>query len=466
MRVFTKLDRAQAVVYATLVLTIVAPELASSRKLSGTVQLGPGQAKVVAKFCFDFNTACKDGQECTEPPGQADFEVFAARDLGGKLSKAGDPNVFISLLDDEYFSFPEVSQVWGEANCSDVRKSAKKSYPLGWAEVSSSKGSSIKSVVVEKVRPRWWYISFVSCSQHSLEMNYRITLANLLQGSSSQLSMDEIGVLSVCAVVFLTFAGLGALHANSAMRWAECRCGAPGGHFLVGASILLAILGELCWLSYFHQYKVTGECSEWTAVLARMFVVAAKTLLQILLMLLAHGQSVCSPGIAWVRQKEMVAGMVVFGCLGLILEVWGDREASGSPVEYIYDTRPGVALVALELMWLYAYCSRCWQTWVNETRRRPRHFYKHFASLLSLWFVSLPAVAGLASFLAPWVRFRITFMVNSAAHVAVVAALVYIFYPGVASELLEMKSRDHEAAHHKHELASFLSGDPEDDDFW
>eukprot|EP00434_Breviolum_minutum_P016041 symbB.v1.2.014139.t2/scaffold1026.1/size143273/5 len=126
---------------------------------------------------------------------------------------------------------------------------------------------------------------------------------------------------------------------------------------------------------------------------ARICTVTAKTSLQILLMFLARGDVICRPGIAWGRQREMLIGMMTFGLLGLVLEFWGDREASGSPwrggdseggqVELTEVWRfvgpffrPGVALIAMELLWFYAYVSRCYQTWSNETRLRPRQFYK------------------------------------------------------------------------------------------
>lgn len=452
----------------------VGPEPASSKLLSGSASLVPGQAKVVAKFCFDYNPMCKDGSTCAEPPGLADFHVFSARDLGSFVSSSGasfnggkkvsDPQISIALLDDEYFSYPEVSQVWGEANCSDIVKAAKKTYPLEWKRISSAKGLSVHSHVIEKVRPRWWYIALVSCSDHSLQMEYRMRLENLLQGSNSQLSMDEIGAVSISCFMALLFTGLVAAHGHSFLKWGQRRCGVPAGHSVLAASLVLGLFGDLCWLAFFMHYKASGETPSSFAFLARASVVAAKTLLQILLMLFASGECVCKHGIFWASQREMVGGMAAFGLLGFALEVWGDREAGSSTVEYMYDTRPGVALVALEMIWFYAYASRCWKTFSAETRQRPRIFYRQYASVLSLWFVSLPLVATLASILAPWVRFRITFAVSGLAHALAAGVLVYLFQPKIAEHLFELKAKDHEAVDDQAELGSLL-GCPQDDDF-
>eukprot|EP00434_Breviolum_minutum_P016040 symbB.v1.2.014139.t1/scaffold1026.1/size143273/5 len=205
---------------------------------------------------------------------------------------------------------------------------------------------------------------------------------------------------------------------------------------------------------------------------ARICTVTAKTSLQILLMFLARGDVICRPGIAWGRQREMLIGMMTFGLLGLVLEFWGDREASGSPwrggdseggqVELTEVWRfvgpffrPGVALIAMELLWFYAYVSRCYQTWSNETRLRPRQFYKRFALMLSLWFLTLPAVATLASMLAPWVRFRIVFAVNGFTHMLASAVMAYIYHIEVAPNLFEMKARQREVGH-SDEMQGFL----------
>lgn len=434
-------------------------DLASARKFSGRASLGPGQAKVVAKFCFDFNPSCHDGTHCADPPGKLSFQVSGARlaqTTGLVLHEVKPPpKLSVALLDDEYFSFPEVSQVWGEANCTDVTRAAKRAYPLDWHRIASEEGLSLDTAVVEKLRPRWWFVALVSCSSHSLEIGYRFQMQNPLQGDNAQLSMDEIGIVPVCFFAFFGFAALAVLHTKSVLEWSE-RNGAPSGARILQAAALFGTLGHLAWLEFFRQYRSSGEVPETLALVARSCIITGKTLLQILLMLLAQGDCVCTPGISWSRRREMIGGMAVFGFLGLWLELWGDREASGSPIEYMYDTRPGVALIAIEMMWLYAYASRCLQTWSNETRIRPRHFYKRFASVLSLWFLTLPGVALLASVPSPWVRFRIVFGAGSFAHACVTGILIYVYHPQVAPDLFELKAKDREVAETE-ELRGFLS---------
>ncbi|CAK9042063.1 unnamed protein product [Durusdinium trenchii] len=219
---------------ALLHLCLLAPPShVSARRIAGEVTLGPGQATVISKFCFDFNPQCHDHQACLEPPGELDLTVFSAHEAPRRrfrehLVEAREPKVTVALLDDEYFSFPEVSQVWGEANCSDVAKAAKKTFPLEWHRIASVAGQAMKTNVVEKIRPRWWYIALASCSDHALTLSFGVMTSNPLQGANAQLSMDEIGILPVCSMALLGFGSLCAIHLKLVASEMGGAC--SGGH--------------------------------------------------------------------------------------------------------------------------------------------------------------------------------------------------------------------------------------------
>ncbi|CAJ1387968.1 unnamed protein product [Effrenium voratum] len=116
---------------------------------------------------------------------------------------------------------------------------------------------------------------------------------------------------------------------------------------------------------------------------------------------------------------------------------WG-REVLADVVRR--DTDPAAALL---------------QAGTNRARSQILQFERRFASVLSLWFVTLPGVAALASVLAPWVRFRVVFAVSGLAHFCASGILVYIYHPSVAPDLFEMKAKHREAASNE-ELKGFL----------
>lgn len=426
---------------------------------------------MITKFCFDFNAACHSGA-CADAdhPGVMEFKLSAGArvDAGentrhGNTKEADDstaPGLYIALLDDEYFSYPEVSQVWGEANCTDVLRASKKSLHLDWKRVQTTAGQKITIPLVEKVRPRWWYIALVSCSGHAYELSYSAHLENRLRGWQSEFSMDTMGVFATTLCLTAVFSGLMFVQLKSLREWRSL--GSKGqtakvhpALMLLTYSTALSLGGTACWLVYYWLYMRSGEAFEKWATLARAGIVSAKTLMQIMLMLLAQGQCVCTPDIVWSEHQELVGGMVLFGVLSFCLELWGDTEFSSTTTEFVYDTRPGCALVAFDCLWLWTYSSRSLDTFRKETRPRPRRFYRLYGPLFGLWFAALPLLAGLARSVDSWVRFGVTFGVGGMVHAVALAALVHSFRPHVSEKLYELRRHEYEAINDE-ELDGFL----------
>jgi len=383
----------------------------------------------------------------------------------GEADDSQVPELYIALLDDEYFSYPEVSQVWGEANCKDVLKASKKSLHLDWSRIQSGSGEHITVPLVEKIRPRWWYVAFVSCSSHSYELAYSLHLENSLRGWQSEFSMDAMGVFTMTFCLNIIFGGLMFAQMRSLREWHGFghNSKTPKVHpalKMLSYSALLSLSGNVCWLVYYWYFMRSGDAPEYWAYLARLCIVSAKTVMQIMLMLLAQGQCVCSPDIIWADHSELVGGMVLFGCLSLGLELWGDTQFWTTTTEFVYDTRPGCVLVAFDVLWLWSFASKSYATFCKETGPRPRHFYRYYGPVFGLWFAALPLVAALARAVASWARFRVTFAASGLAHAMALAALVHSFRPCVACELYELRTQEYEALDSQ-ELEGFLG---EDDD--
>jgi hypothetical protein len=374
--------------------------------------------------------------------------------------------VHLALLDDEYFSFPEVSQVWTEANCTDILRAAKRSFKLDWHKVADKSGKAsgwtMETRVVEKIRPRWWYVAIASCANYSLDVSYRFHLENKMRGWQSELSVDHLGVFALTFLACVLFCGLLAAQVRTMNEWAlRSRASRwqrlhPALQMLT-ASAAFATAGEALWLVYYWNLTQLGEASEVWSLSGRALVIAAKVLMQILLMLLANGDCVCTPELDWSSRKELVLGQTLFGCLTFGLEVWGDSEHQSTSVEYIYDTRPGMVLVAFDALWLYMFASRSWQTMENEKRLKPRQFYRQYGPLFSLWFATLPMVALFATLIAAWVRYRIVLAMNNLAHAFALGALIYTFRPDVAEKLYELSAHEYSAVCGDEANASELS---------
>merc|ERR1712159_912109 len=148
-------------------------------------------------------------------------------------------------------------------------------------------------------------------------------------------------------------------------------------------------------------------------ILGHACLVIAQNGMSTLLMILAYGDCICSVNIRWGTHYEMILGMVVYACLQLPLELWGDSEFRNTSTEYIYDTRPGIILVAFNLLWTWMYVSRSLQTFKNETRIKAKLFYKRYSFVFLLWFAYIPLIALLARNLAAHVRGIYTHFLSS-----------------------------------------------------
>merc|ERR1712151_287325 len=163
----------------------------------------------------------------------------------------------------------------------------------------------------------------------------------------------------------------------------------------------------------------------------------------------------CTPHIMWNDHMELVGGMICFGCLSFVLELYGDSEFQNTTTEFIYDTRPGCVLVAFDIFWLWLYATRALRTSRGETRPKPRAFYARYGIIFGAWFAVLPLLAGLARVLAAWVRFSVTFAVSGIMHSIVLALLVHTFQPQIALELYELRAHECESALDEAELSKF-----------
>lgn len=410
---------------------LVGPSVA--RWVEGSVSLGPKQAKVVTKFCFDYNGACNPSCLAGQHPGEVSIIITAARHSSGE-----EPRVHLALLDDEYFSFPEVSQVWDELNCSDVLKASKRSFPVNWHEAERPGGSRVETMVVEKIRPRWWYVAFVSCTAEPLEIRYKAHFVNKLRGVNQELSIDEPGVM-VVFFLMLVFGAVAICQHQSVQRWREECLGAPEEALNVVSMITyLATVGTVGWFFYYWGASMNGQGATLWLLIGRGGVASAKTLLSTFLLMLAQGECVSTRGLAWGKHSEMVGGNIAFGMLSFFLELYGDSQFQSTTTEYIYDTRPGIALVAFDMFWLWVYASRALATFQLETRSRPRQFYRNVAPAFALWFASLPIIAFVATFIAPWYRLCVVFLVSSFVHATALAGLVWSLSPEVAPGLYDV----------------------------
>merc|ERR1712137_318875 len=101
--------------------------------------------------------------------------------------------------------------------------------------------------------------------------------------------------------------------------------------------------------------------------------------------------------------------------------------------------------VAFDLLWLWMFIRRSFQTYQQENRLQPRYFFTVYAPLFSVWFGSLPLIAAAARVLAPWVRYRITFLISGSAHALLLVVLVLSLRPKTAVKIYMLDAHRYKA---------------------
>lgn len=414
----------------------------------GDAVIEPSQAQIITKFCFDFHPDCSDRHCSGHVPGVLEFNV-TVRCTEQDCSPSSPPHLLIGMMDDEVFSFPGVAQKSSEITCIEVKRLSKSTHNIDWNLIREGGQHSGKINIVQKVRPRWWYVALASCSGQAVEISYTMHLTNPELGSLSEFSIDTVRVASWVPLLLTVFVALACVQASSVSQWRlssgrswiklhpACR--------LLSLSTFLAAVGQGCWALHWWTFGVTGVFWQSTEMLARGVTIGSKTSVSLILLLLAKGQVVCTPDIAWRTHRELVCGVLCFGFLCFLLEVWGDSDQRSTTTEYIYDTTAGVLLLLIDGIWLWTYMSTSFQTFQAEPRPKPRRFYTTCAPLFALWFASVPCIALFAKVLAPWVRFHLTFLAGGLAHALVLAGLVYSFQPSVAEGLYEVFADEYKA---------------------
>jgi len=288
-------------------------------------------------------------------------------------------------------------------------------------------------------------------------------LTNPLQGWQNEFSVDMHNVIYMALAFSICLFGLSFVQISSMNQWAA-RCANKSWSqlhpalLMVTAGVILATMGMLSWFMYFRQIQESGVGETYYDVAARGLLMSAKTLMQILFTMQSQGHSICTSELVLSNHQELVGGMVIFGILSFVLEIFSDTEFWSTTTEYVYDTRSGIALVAFDCFWLWMFVTRCYRTFQGETRVKARAFYISYAPVWAFWFASLPLVAFIGRILSPWVRHRIIFGFTGLAHAATLAVLVHTFRPDVAIRLYDLKLSEYEPVVNSEEAAGLLAG--------
>ncbi|XP_013067214.2 uncharacterized protein LOC106055487 [Biomphalaria glabrata] len=291
-------------------------------------------------------------------------------------------------------------------------------------------------------RPRFWYLSFVSCyrdiqgkkkcewqSSHDsdLTLKYDIWLVNGnpsvkgLNPFEHQFSFElhdvfEIYLIAflICSIIFLLW-----LYAFSKQRhlitwlFTSCICGE-----------LLSILLNLIHISVFAH---NGVGAEWLGKIGTLLDLATQCLFMLLLILLAKGLGITTDQFKW---KSVIFTMwAAYTLLNVFLYIWNlveiDNILSNTDE---WQTWPGYATLAFRIVVMFWFLYELRQTF-GLTARDDMTFVMHFGAFFLVWFSYLPALALITLQVSPLWRYKTILSINYAVDILAYAVLVHLFWP-------------------------------------
>jgi len=236
-------------------------------------------------------------------------------------------------------------------------------------DAATERGQEVRIGVLEKIRPRWWYIAIADCSNTDLAIKYEFHAVNDPYGWAQEFSTDRRFELYVFVILLIIYVGLAVAqrHVNACLTKlggadsASSKAAHPFARMLF-AGILLGLGAAI--VSVFHSslYASNGYGSFVAYVVAKLLSVSSNFVLASLLLLVSEGKCisyVMVVGDAW----RMCRLLAPFLCACVTLELWGDFSNSRNyTTDYVYATPFGWAVVLVELCLVHCR-PNCDQSW-------------------------------------------------------------------------------------------------------
>ncbi|CAL1527571.1 unnamed protein product [Lymnaea stagnalis] len=291
-------------------------------------------------------------------------------------------------------------------------------------------------------RPRFWYLSLVSCYRdtsgrkcewHSskdseITINYDIWLVNGnpsvkgLNPFEHQFSFELHDVFEIhliaftsCVIIFLLW--IYAFTSNQrhiiTCLFTACICGE-----------LLSIMMNLTHVSIF---AFNGIGAEWLGKIGTLLDLATQCLVMLLLILLAKGLGITTDQFKW--RSVIFTLWAAYTLLNVFLYIWNlveiDNIISNTDE---WQTWPGYATLAFRIIVMFWFLYELRQTF-GQTNRDDMSFVMHFGAFFLVWFSYLPALALVTLQVSPLWRYKTILSINYAVEILAYAVLVHLFWP-------------------------------------
>lgn len=345
------------------------------------------------------------------------------------------------MYDDETDSWPSVYGSGVNCNCDCAIAKAKDLSPIA---PNIPSGAVIDPPPIkEHLRPRFWYVAVISCSEASVD--YTVTMEQI---DGSQLGVNEDGLFLLYIIMFFVW-GVALMGQAWASRWLwRARTFHPIIK-LFTMSIFWWFLFTTCEMMHWAAFAGNGVGIPFIEGIGRVCEVLGRVTFILLVMLIAKGWTISSTVLT--ERPQLLGAVALLLLVYIILAIWDLAGRDPASTLYVYDSAPGVIICLLHVAVLVWFVLRVNKSFREEVHTEKRKFYWRFGLVYSFWFISLPIVVIIGAIDAPWSRQKTVESLIMVVNTFWFGALGWMLWPSRANRYFEIQQDSFVSSTHQYE---------------
>lgn len=364
--------------------------------LEGELPHSENYAEYVGKFCFDF------ANRSDTFVGMVSVRVWSEIPVASSKGK-----LYFMLYDDERKHWKQVRKNWQWSTCTEKKDAASLV-----SEVKQHKKEYLINIR-EKIRPRFWYFTFVGCDLDLLEtpLMYKVHAINEISGFQQEFSVDHMGLLKVYGFFTVAFS-IATVFVFWLTRWRS-----DARHLREHPYLQLLLLSYCAsmascffFMTHYSKFMQDGFGSQRIRFLGVLAAIVANCTIFLIAILSSVGWAISThilPG-----RRYFLAAVTTAGGLSAFAEYHSETSVTQSTRLYSYESTIGLIAMMIKI---FMFCWVAYQmkdTYDLERHISTRQFYKFLGIAFSIWSLNVPISVALAFSLSSWVRYKIVTSVD------------------------------------------------------
>ena len=422
-----------------LLLLVVVPSCRALYQQSSVNSNDEDGLAFVARFCWDH-----------DPSGGTVGNLRI--DLHDpKWNTEGQIPLQLALYNDQDDSWPLALQHMNDYTCRQlldiVGKADSKS---GLGVIAPLTGSEYKSAevdVVQKIRPRFWFIVVARCDPitgkgtPTGDIEYELHALNVQQSSwDHEFGTNERGLntlyLTFCIVYLLFFI----VHFVGVWKLRQQLQYVHPIVKLFSFILVVQVVSVVFYLVHYFKFGQNGVGLIWMSYMGAILDAVARIVFIFLLLLLAHGWTISNDHL---QQRWIIAGVLgVFFVLqvaqfGYAWYSYNPELTAINKGDFVFQ----IMIVALYLLIGVYFVFMLVVSYVNEIIPPKKKLYLRLGILFAPWMLGPPLVAVGVLLLDDWVRQKIVLTLQTTLTFVAYAILSFLLWPSRAQEYFSISSK-------------------------